>query len=129
MNIYKYSPFVVAYRALALIAIIDRFDRIEPSPLAIEWIAVYNIDEYFSQEERDFYYGTSSINSEDRLRFGYAIESLPTMLCALGYFIERPKNNEKFTLERIPQLHQITNSVAQFLCDALLIQDLDIEII
>jgi Domain of unknown function (DUF4272) len=114
-------PFEVAQRVLAILAVLDRACSFEAAP-TVDWVYAYNIDKYFSDAERDFYF-SPQVSDEDRSDFGWLSESLPPMLWALGYLEEMPKLNKRFVLENIPYLYQIINSTAQFLGDACLRHD------
>jgi Domain of unknown function (DUF4272) len=111
-------PFEVAQRVLAILAVLDRACSSEAAP-TMDWVYAYNIDRYFSEAERDFYF-SDHVSEEDRADFGWLSESLPPMLWALGYLDEMPQLDRRFALENIPYLYQITNSTAQFLGDACL---------
>jgi Domain of unknown function (DUF4272) len=111
-------PFEVAQRVLAILAVLDRACANEAAPTR-DWVFAYNIDRYFSDAERDFYFETN-ISHEEREDFGWLSESLPPMLWALGYLEDLPPLNKRFELENIPYLYQITHSTAQFLADACL---------
>jgi hypothetical protein len=114
-------PFEVAQRVLAILAVLDRACASEAAPTR-DWVFAYNIDRYFSDAERDFYF-EPNISHDEREDFGWLSESLPPMLWALGYLEEMPLLNKRFELENIPYLYQITHSTAQFLADACLRHD------
>jgi Domain of unknown function (DUF4272) len=111
-------PFEVAQRVLAILAVLDRASSCEAAP-TVDWVYAFNIDQYFSEAERDFYFATD-VSNQERADFGWLSESLPPMLWALGYLEEMPKLDRRFGVENIPYLYQITNSTAQFLADACL---------
>ena len=79
-------PFEVAQRVLAILAVLDRACSDEAAP-TVDWVYAYNIDQYFSEAEREFYF-SAVVNEADRTDFGWLSESLPPMLWALGYLEE-----------------------------------------
>ena len=106
-----------AQRVLALMAITSRSHEIVAKQ-SRSWVEENGIDQYFSEEERSFYYLPEKPSDSDIFNFSWRAEALVSIIWALGGLSEFPSLNQQVDIWAIPSIQVATSSPALFIANA-----------
>ncbi|MEJ2791745.1 MULTISPECIES: DUF4272 domain-containing protein [unclassified Pseudoxanthomonas] len=115
-----------ARRALALIAITSRAHE-DVAEQSLHWVQESGIEDFFSAQEREFYYLRQKPEDRDILNFSWRAESLVSIIWALGGLEHFPPLDQQVDVWAIQAVQDAINSTEAFIANATLRPQSEIE--
>jgi len=106
-----------ARRALGLIAVTSRAHE-DVAKQSLHWVQENGIDDFFSAQEREFYYLRHKPNDSDILNFSWRAESLVSIVWVLGGLEHFPPLDRQVDVWAIQSVQDAVNSTATFIANA-----------
>jgi len=114
-----------AQRVLALLAVVDRVYE-NPPTCTRAWVNDNQIAQYFSAEERDFFF-SDKVTEKQRIKFSWRTEALGVLLWSLSGMKFMPSLAEKISISKIDMVKDAISRTNVFLREAALRADAEID--
>ncbi len=108
----------VAQRLVSIIAITSKVHNMH-SENFLEWVKNNNIEKYFSDSEKDFFYNENP-NQDKLTHFSWKAEAAVSLLWALNILNKMPNLNQQFDIYELEEIRNIVNDPTQFISLAVL---------
>jgi len=108
----------VAQRLISIIAITSKVHNLNSEKI-LEWVKNNNIEKYFSDSEKEFFYNENP-NQDKLVHFSWQAEAAVSLLWALNILKEMPNLNQQFDIYKLEEIGKIVDSPTQFISSAVL---------